>query len=228
MIKILIENLCFRYGSKTVLDGITLHFYQNRINTIVGPSGAGKSTLLLCINKLWELIPGAFCEGKVEVNLNGKTVNVNEKNAPIHLVRKKVQTVFQMPNPLPMSILNNLSFPLKLQGIKEFNLIEEKIEEVLKRVHLWSEVKDKLKEPALKLSVGQQQRLCIARALISNPEVLLLDEPTSALDKKNKGIIEDLLISLRSSVTIVLVSHFSDQIEKLSDYIFQLNRKKTE
>ncbi len=221
-IKISINNLSFKYANTFVFKDINVEFYENKINAIIGPSGAGKTTLLFTINRLWEEIKDCYCEGNVYINLNGKTFNINEKNIKISDIRKKIAMVFQIPNPLPMSIYDNLVFPLKICNIRDKSIISQKVQDVLVKTNLFSELKDRLHESALKLSTGQQQRLCIARALISDPEILLLDEPTSSLDEKNKLEIENLLKSLKNKITIILVSHFKEQVSRIADYKYIL------
>ncbi len=220
--KISISNLSFRYANTFVLKGINVEFYQNKISAIIGPSGAGKTTLLFTINRLWEEIPDSYCEGDIYVSLNGKTFNINDKNTQVLDIRKKIAIVFQIPNPLPMSVYDNLAFPLKICGIKSKSIISQKVHDVLVKTNLFSEIKDRLNDSALKLSTGQQQRLCIARALIAEPEILLLDEPTSSLDEKNKSEIENLIKTLKNKITVILVSHFNEQVSRIADYKYIL------
>lgn len=220
--KIILENLKFKYKDQVVFESVSTSFLENKVTAIVGPSGAGKSTFLMTLNRLWENIPYAQCEGSIKVKLNGKFFDVNHKDTPVTEVRKKIAMVFQVPNPLPMSISNNVAFPLKITGIKNKDTISQTVENALRVVKLWDEVKDRLHDSALKLSIGQQQRLCIARALVINPEVILLDEPTSSLDEKNASVIEELLISLKVKQTIIIVSHYMSQVKRIADKIYKL------
>ncbi len=220
--KIILEKLKFKYKDQVVFESVSTSFLENKVTAIVGPSGAGKSTFLMTLNRMWENIPYAQCEGSIKVKLNGKVVDVNHKDTPVTEVRKKIAMVFQVPNPLPMSISNNVAFPLKITGIKNKDTISQTVENALRVVKLWDEVKDRLHDSALKLSIGQQQRLCIARALVINPEVILLDEPTSSLDEKNASVIEELLISLKVKQTIIIVSHYMSQVKRIADKIYKL------
>lgn len=220
--KIHLQDVVFKYGDKTILNSVSASFLENSVTSIVGPSGVGKSTLLMTINRIWENIPSAHCEGLIQVKLDGRIININHKDIPVTEIRRKVAMVFQVPNPLPMSIFNNVAFPLKLIGIKKKDTIYDKVESALRQALLWNEVKDRLHESALKISIGQQQRLCIARALVSSPEVILLDEPTSSLDEKNTIKIEELLVSLKEKTTLIIVSHHIAQVQRISDKIFRL------
>jgi phosphate transport system ATP-binding protein len=218
--KIKIDSLNFYYQQKVVLRGLKAELQENAITTVIGPSGVGKTTFLMVLNRLYESIPNCRVEGKVEMKLNGQYVDIH--SLPTTTLRKKVGMVFQVPNPLPMSIFKNVAFPLRLSGITDRNYIEEKVEQLLKNAFLWDEVKDRLEDSALKLSGGQQQRLCIARAMIMQPEVLLLDEPTSSLDIEAALKIEELLESLRERCTLIIVSHYADLIKRISDHVLTL------
>ena len=220
-IKIQLTDLSFYYGDQCALDEVSVGFADRAITAIVGPSGQGKSTLLKAINRLWEEIPGARVKGAVEILLDGTMVNING-SYPGNRLRRKVGMVFQNPNPLPMSIYKNVAFPLKLSGEKERHKIEAKVQTALAQVFLWDEVKDRLDADGRSLSGGQQQRLCMARALILHPEVLLLDEPTASLDAKAAGVIEDLISNLKSHCTILMVSHYLDQVQRVADYVMEL------
>jgi phosphate transport system ATP-binding protein len=190
----------------------------------VGPSGQGKSSLLTVINRLWEEIPGARACGRVELRLAGQRVSVsgNGGNCSPEWLRRKVGMVFQEPNPLPMSIYRNVAFPLKLCGPKMTATADAVVRKALSRAFLWDEVKDRLGADARSLSGGQQQRLCIARALVLEPEVLLLDEPTASLDARASGVIEELLISLKSHCTLLVVSHYMEQVRRVADVAVKL------
>ncbi len=209
-----VEDLKAYYEDKCILKGINLEIPRNRVTAIMGPSGCGKTTFIRCINRMHELTPGARVEGRVL--LNGEDVY---KMNPI-VVRRRIGMVFQRPNPFPtMSIYDNVVAGYKLNGIKlDKREMDRIVEESLKKAALWDEVKDSLHRKGTFLSGGQQQRLCIARALAMNPEVLLLDEPTSALDPKATFKIEELIVSLKETVSIVLVTHNTAQAARVSDY----------
>jgi len=218
--KIKIEGLNCYYQRKMVLKGCQGVFEENPITTIIGPSGVGKTTFLMVLNRLYELIPNCRVEGKVEIRLNSRYVDIHSLS--LTTLRKKVGMVFQVPNPLPMSIFKNVAFPLRLSGVKDRKYLEEKVKEVLKDAILWDEVKDRLEDSALKLSGGQQQRLCIARAMITQPDVLLLDEPTSSLDREAGLKIEELLAGLKEICTLIIVSHYADLTRRISDSVVTL------
>lgn len=221
-VKIMIEDLSFWYGENLILKDINAHFQEKSITAIIGPSGAGKSSLLMSINRLWESIEGAKVTGKVMLKFGNSFHNIYDQGYSVLDLRRKVGMVFQVPNPLPMSIFKNVALPLIISGHKNASNMKEKVEKALKKTGLWDEVKNRLKEDASQLSVGQQQRLCIARALVLEPEIVLMDEPTSALDAVSASIIEDLMLNLKEKITIVLVSHQLDQVERLADYVFVL------
>lgn len=223
-LKIQLVDVTFSYTEKgpPVLKGLTAAFKKREITAIVGPSGQGKSTLLTILNRLWEEVPGARRQGQVKLRLEGRWVDIYTDGYPIDRLRRAVGLVFQKPNPLPMSIYKNVAFPLKLAGEKDKAGIEEKVHAALQRAFLWSEVKDRLNADARCLSGGQQQRLCIARALILEPEVLLLDEPTASLDPTAAGVIESLLSQLKDSRTILMVSHYMDQVRRVADRTMEL------
>ena len=222
-IKIKIEGLSFFYNKHLVLNNITADFPENTITAIVGPSGKGKTTFLMTLNRLWESIPEARMEGRMEIRFGDRFHKIYDPSYPLSQLRRLVGMVFQVPNPLPMSIYKNVAFPLKLAGLKDKNLISEQVETALKRAFLWEEVKDRLTDYALALSGGQQQRLCIARALTLEPEILLLDEPTSSLDASAGAVIEDLLLSLKGRCTLLMVSHYLDQVKRIADTVMELS-----
>ncbi|MFH0782300.1 MAG: ATP-binding cassette domain-containing protein [Pseudomonadota bacterium] len=221
-IKIRTEDLSFSYNGRTILHNTSIAFAENEISAIVGPSGSGKSTFLMTLNRLWETIPHCTLQGGVEMQFGGKFQDIYQKHYPVTRLRRQVGMVFQIPNPLPMSIYKNVAFPLQLKGGVTKERVRGRVMECLQKVRLWDEVHDRLDSPALDLSGGQQQRLCIARALILQPEVLLLDEPTSALDHTAAKAIEQLLLELKKSCTILLVSHYLDQVTRIADTIMEL------
>ncbi len=221
-VKINIEALNFSYNGKTVLKGINQNFSQGAITAITGPSGRGKSTFLTILNRLWENIPHAVMQGEVRMNIGGEMINIYDKKLSKPDLRRKVGMVFQTPNPLPMSIYKNMAFPLKLTGVTKKDIVAHRVRKALEEAFLWDEVHDRLSDNAFDLSGGQQQRLCIARALVLEPEVLLLDEPTSSLDSTSATVIEDLLISLKSQCTMIVVSHYLEQTARIADSVLEL------
>ncbi|MBW2368350.1 MAG: ATP-binding cassette domain-containing protein [Deltaproteobacteria bacterium] len=220
--KIIVNGVSFSYGRNQVLTNIYANFQAHTLTAITGPSGQGKSTLLGIFNCMWNEIPGVRCTGKIQIRLGGQWISPQKKDISLPLLRQKVAMIFQEPNPLPMSIAKNMAFPLKLAGVRDKSIIEEKIQAALIKAFLWEEVKDRLEESALNLSGGQKQRLCIARALVLGPEVLLCDEPTSSLDSKAAGIIEELLVSLKANCTLLVVSHYMDQVRRIGDQVMAL------
>ncbi len=222
-IKIKVRNLSFAYGENTVLDDLTLDIMGQAITAVVGPSGQGKSTLLSIFNRLWEDIPGTQMRGSVHIHLDKVYRDIYHRSCSLPELRRQVGMVFQIPNPLPMSIFKNVAFPLKLSGVSGKRQIRHAVEGALKQAFLWDEVADRLHEDARHLSGGQQQRLCIARALVLKPEVLLLDEPTSSLDAVATETIEQLICSLEKRCTIVMVSHDMAQVERIADHWLRLS-----
>lgn len=221
-IKIKTKNLSFSYNGKKILRQTSIDFPEKKISAIVGPSGSGKSTFLMLLNRLWETIPDCSLRGRVEISFADKFHDIYQQNYPVTRLRRRVGMVFQMPNPLPMSIYRNVAFPLELANGYDKNTTRVMVEECLQKVGLWDEVHDRLDASALALSGGQQQRLCIARAMILRPEVLLLDEPTSSLDHEAAVAIEDLLVKLKEECTILLVSHYQDQVQRIADSVVEL------
>ena len=208
------ENLCAYFGNLQALKGISLQILGNRVTAIIGPSGCGKSTFIRCVNRIHELIHGAGVKGKVL--LDGQ--DIYSSNMDLIELRRRVGMVFQRANPFPaLSIYDNVAAGLKLTGVKKKSLLNETVEESLKKAALWDEVKDKLGRSGVSLSGGQQQRLCIARALAVRPEVILFDEPCSALDPLSTGKIEELIHALKENYTIVIVTHNMQQAARVSD-----------
>ena len=220
--KIVVKGVSFFYGSNRVIDNVNTKFEAHTLTAITGPSGQGKSTLLGIFNGMWNDTPGARCTGEIRIRLGDRWISPLKKEIPMPLLRRKVAMIFQEPNPLPMSIAKNMAFPLKLAGVRDKNIVEEKVQRALEQSFLWKEVKDRLEENALNLSGGQKQRLCIARALVLEPEVLLCDEPTSSLDSQAAGIIEELLVSLKANCTLLVVSHYMDQVRRIGDQVMAL------
>jgi phosphate transport system ATP-binding protein len=221
--KIVVHKASFFYGSNRIIDNVTANFEAHALTAITGPSGQGKSTLLGMLNGMWKDTPGARCTGEIRIRLGDQWISPLKNEIPMPLLRRKVAMIFQEPNPLPMSIARNMAFPLKLAGVRDRNIVEEKVRKALGQSFLWTEVKDRLEESALNLSGGQKQRLCIARALVLEPEVLLCDEPTSSLDAQAAGIIEDLLVSLKATCTLLVVSHYMDQVRRIGDKVMALD-----
>ncbi len=211
-----IQQLSLRYQQQLAFQDITLSIPKNSIVAIVGPSGCGKSSFLTCLNRLSDLIPGCTVSGHIQFG----TLNILSPKVNTTALRRRIGMIFQKPNPFPMSIEKNITFPLKEHGIRDSCKRDRIVEQVLKDVGLWSEVKNRLKDNALTLSGGQKQRLCIARTLALQPEILLMDEPCSALDPIASGIVEDLIVRLRQkyNYTIVIVTHNLAQAKRIADY----------
>lgn len=224
-IKIKVRDLSFYYNTTAVLENIRADIHQNGITSVTGPSGQGKSSFLIALNRLWENIDGAKVSGRVTMDFGNGFEDVYHKAYPLTTLRQKVGMVFQTPNPLPMSIYGNIAFPLKLAGEKNRQTIARKVKAALEQACLWAEVRDRLSDDARLLSGGQQQRLCIARALVLAPPVLLLDEPTSSLDENAAKMIESLLVTLKRNCTIVMVSHYMDQVNRIADRNFVLSNR---
>ncbi|WP_259014117.1 phosphate ABC transporter ATP-binding protein PstB [Emticicia fluvialis] len=208
------QHLNLYFGSKHVLKDIGIAFPENQVTSLIGPSGCGKSTLLRAFNRMHDLSPDAKIEGDLyldDLNLYKSKVSVTE-------IRKRIGMVFQKPNPLPKSIYDNLAYALHIHKFPK-QQIPQLIENALKESYLWDAVKDELKKPAVKLSGGEQQRLCIARAVVLRPEVILMDEPCSALDPISTGKIEELILKLRENYTIIIVTHNMQQAQRISDKV---------
>lgn len=213
MSKISVKDLDLYYGDFKALKNINIEIEPNEITAFIGPSGCGKSTLLRCLNRMNDLVEGCRIEGNVL--LDG--TDTYGKNVDVNLLRKKVGMVFQKPNPFPMSIYDNIAYGPRTHGIKNKAQLDEIVETSLKNAAIWDECKDRLKSSALGMSGGQQQRLCIARALACQPEVILMDEPTSALDPISTSKIEELVLELKKKYTVVIVTHNMQQAVRISD-----------
>lgn len=211
-----VKNLNFYYSSLHVLKHINLVVPEKQVTALIGPSGCGKTTLLRCFNRLHDLYPGNRYEGAIVMDSN--SVNILGRQVDPIEVRMRIGMVFQKPNPFPKSIYENVAYGLKVRGESNRSVIDQKIEYALRSAALWEEVKDRLNDSAFNLSGGQQQRLCIARALVTNPEILLFDEPTSALDPIATASIEELMSELKQQVTILIVTHSMQQAARFSDY----------
>jgi len=207
------EHIDFYYGAKQTLKDVSMNIYKNRVTSIIGPSGCGKSTFIRLLNRMNDLIPNTRMEGKILLD----DINIYEPDTDIVEIRRKVGMVFQKPNPFPKSIRENLIFGLKVNGVKDRDIIEERVEKSLTEAAIWDEVKDRLDESALRLSGGQQQRLCIARCLSIEPEVILFDEPCASLDPISTKRIEELIEKLKDKYTIVIVTHNMQQAARVSD-----------
>lgn len=212
MSKISIKDMNLYYGDFHALKNVNLEIEENKITAFIGPSGCGKSTLLKSINRMNDLVEGCRIEGNLR--LDGKDIF---KDMDVNLLRKRVGMVFQKPNPFPMSIYDNISFGPRTHGIHSKSKLDDIVEKSLRDAAIWEECKDRLKKSALGMSGGQQQRLCIARALAVQPEVLLMDEPTSALDPISTSKIEELAMELKGKYTIVIVTHNMQQATRISD-----------
>lgn len=206
-----IRNLSTWYNEKQVLKNISMDIKKNKVTAIIGPSGCGKSTLIRCINRMNDFIPGFIMSG--EIKIRGKNIYDFE----LEELRKKVGMVFQKPNPFPKSIYENVAFGLRIHGVNKKE-VDKKVENALKAAALWHAVKDKLNANAFSLSGGEQQRLCIARAIAIEPEIILFDEPCSALDPVATSKIEDLIVELKEKYTVVIVTHNMQQAARVSDY----------
>jgi phosphate transport system ATP-binding protein len=211
-----VRNLSFYYGDFKSLKNVSMPIEEHKVTALIGPSGCGKSTLLRCFNRMHDLYPGNRYEGAI--NLFPDNVNILAKDVDPIEVRMRIGMVFQKPNPFPKSIYENVAYGLRVRGLRNKAEMDDRVETALKSAALWEEVKDRLEEVAFAMSGGQQQRLCIARALATEPELLLFDEPTSALDPIATGSIEELIHSIRSKVSILIVTHNMQQAARVSDY----------
>ncbi|MBX3035069.1 MAG: phosphate ABC transporter ATP-binding protein [Bdellovibrionaceae bacterium] len=218
-----VKDLSFSYGPKKVLNRVSMPIYENRITALIGPSGCGKTTLLRCFNRMHDLYAATNYDG--EILLHPEKRNVLARDVDPMEVRMRIGMVFQKPNPFPKSIFENVAYGLRVRGVRKRSFIEDRVEKSLQQAGLWSEVKDRLPSPATALSGGQQQRLCIARALATEPEILLLDEPTSALDpetvKEVLGVIQEIAAE---GMTCLLVTHEMRFAREAADYLYFMDQ----
>jgi len=213
-----IQNLSVYIGDQQILNDITLDIPDKKITAIIGPSGCGKTTLLKCLNRLLEPGDGVRVEGKILVD--GE--NIYHPNVEVTHIRKKMGLLSQKPQVLPMSIFDNVAYGPRIHGLKDRKKLEAHVSQYLMVAGLWEEVKDRLHQPASRLSVGQQQRLCLARGLAVEPEIILGDEPTSALDPQSSQHVEKRLIELKKEYTVIVVTHILRQARRIADYIVYL------
>lgn len=211
-----VKNLSFFYGPKQVLKSVSLPIYENKMTALIGPSGCGKTTLLRCFNRMHDLYATTNYQG--EIILHPGARNLLSKEVDPMEVRMRIGMVFQKPNPFPKTIFENVAYGLKVRGVRKKSFIEERVVKSLQQAGLWNEVKDRLHSHATDMSGGQQQRLCIARALATEPEILLLDEPTSALDPISTAHIEELITELKKEITLLMVTHNLHQAARTADY----------
>lgn len=213
--KIKISELNLSIGKQQILKDINLEIPEKKITVILGPSGCGKTTLLKSLNRLTDLYPEMKVSGKIMIDND----DILHTNKDITLLRQKMGLLSQRPYPLPMNIYNNVAFGLRISGRKKRQFLDKRVEHYLKQANLWDEVKDRLKDPASALSIGQQQRLCLARGLAVDPEIILADEPTSALDPISSEVIEKKFVELKQQYTIVMVTHVLRQARRIADYV---------
>lgn len=209
------ERLSLRYGAVPVFENVTMQVPGGELTALIGPSGCGKTSFLMCLNRMIDLVPEACVTGRLTFG----PLDVLNPATDVIGLRRRVGMIFQKPNPFPMSIRRNLALPLREHGVRRKDEVEHRIEAALKDVGLWKETEGRLDQSALKLSGGQQQRLCLARALVLQPEVLLLDEPCSALDPLSTRAIEDLLATLRQRLTLLAVTHNLAQARRIADRV---------
>jgi len=214
--KATVERLSFWYGKKHALKDLNLTISERRVTALIGPSGCGKSTFLRCFNRMHDLQIGTRYQGRIM--LHPDNVNLVSRDMQPIEARMRIGMVFQRPNPFPKSIFDNVAYGLRLRGVRKHSELEEAVERALRSAALWEETKDRLNDSALALSGGQMQRLCIARGLVTKPEILLFDEPTSALDPLATAKVEELISTLRDEVTVLIVTHNMQQAARVSDY----------
>lgn len=211
-----VNHLSFYYGEKQVVKNVSIPIHRHAITALIGPSGCGKTTLLRCFNRMHDLYSGNRYDGQIKLYPDNE--DILDRNIDPIEVRMRIGMVFQKPNPFPKSIFENVAYGLRVRGVKRRAHLDKAVETALIQAGLWDEVKDRLDANASALSGGQQQRLCIARALATEPEIVLLDEPTSALDPISTAHIEELISELKKKVTIVIVTHNLHQAARISDY----------
>jgi phosphate transport system ATP-binding protein len=214
-IKIVVKDLNLHIGKQHILKNINVAIPEKKITVILGPSGCGKTTLMKSMNRLTDLYPEVKVSGSIFIN----DFDILHTQQDITVLRQKMGLLSQRPYPLPMSIYSNIAYGLRISGRRKKRYLDKRVEHYLRMANLWDEVKDRLRDPASKLSIGQQQRLCLARGLAVDPEILLADEPTSALDPISSQAIEDKFIELKKNYTIVLVTHILRQAKRIADYV---------
>lgn len=212
--KVKVENLNFYYDAFHALKNINIDIYEKKVTALIGPSGCGKSTLLRIFNRMSDLVPKTRIEGSITLDKE----NITLPKTDVVELRRKVGMVFQKPNPFPKTIYQNIAYGLEINGQKDKEFIRHKVEDSLKKAALWADVKDRLHTSALSMSGGQQQRLCIARALAVEPAVILFDEPCASLDPISTAKIEELILELKKNYTIIIVTHNMQQASRVSDY----------
>ncbi len=213
--KIKVDNLNLYIGKQHILKDVNIEIPENKLTVILGPSGCGKTTLLKCMNRLTDLYPDVKINGSIFID----NEDVLHTKTDVTEIRKKMGLLSQRPFPLPMNIYNNVAYGLKISGRRNKRALDARVENYLKIVSLWDEVKDRLHDPAVKLSIGQQQRLCLARGLAVDPEIILADEPTSALDPISSEAIEKKFVELKQQYTIVMVTHILRQARRIADHV---------
>jgi phosphate transport system ATP-binding protein len=211
------KGLDFYYGAFKALKRVSMPVFEHKVTALIGPSGCGKSTFLRCFNRMHDLYPGHRYDGSIELLPDG--VNVLAPQVDPIEVRMRISMVFQKPNPFPKSIYENVAYGLRVRGERARGYLDDKVEAALRSAALWEEVRDRLNESGANLSGGQQQRLCIARALATDPEIILFDEPTSALDPIATGSIEELITELKQRVSVLIVTHNMQQAARVSDFV---------
>jgi phosphate transport system ATP-binding protein len=209
-----LEKLNLHYGEKHVLKNIEMEISRNSITAFIGPSGCGKSTLLRCLNRMNDLIESTRIDGHIWYN--GK-IDINNPKLDVTQLRRKIGMVFQKPNPFPKTIYENIAYGVRIANKVPKSEVDDRVEDALKKVGLWKEVSDRLKDSAMALSGGQAQRLCIARTIATRPDVILMDEPTSALDPISTQTIEELTLELKENYTVIIVTHNMQQAARISD-----------
>lgn len=213
--KISIQSLNLHFGKHHILKDVSIEIPENQVTVILGPSGCGKTTLMKTLNRLVELDEKVKISGSIIID----NEDIFRTKTDVTDIRKKMGLLSQRPSPLPMSIYNNIAYGLRINGVRGRKKLAPLVEKHLRQVNLWDEVKDRLREPAARLSIGQQQRLCLARGLAVNPEIILADEPTSALDPISATVIEKQFVELKNDYTVVMVTHVLRQARRIADYV---------